>query len=385
MRNSIILPLNYEKIFMIEARKSGLIKHIEVHRDFDYNEIDYYEEEMYRRCYKIKQNLFQMILLYDELIIQDSDPTYEYKKIENLGTFKIYSFDDFYNYNAKEQENNPLYAEYLKPAILKVLKKQLRHCFEFNNNKKVSYHKMISELYDTIFGISDNISKDTLKLLEMNEIIYTLKNIKNINELKDLGLSNEFAERRFALEVAGWFILLYNQLCWQLKISSEQDAYIVNSEFQLSQIGCDIYEKNINTYMEAYKILKCEYANIIGTLPYISSIEEAILLKEKRKRDIMNLREVIGNLENVFRTEGREKAIIEAINDVRKASSALSKCEKINKIGKWTTLLSVPMGVAEMLLGGGLIGLGISAVGTATCIIDEKIKRNNSWCEILRY
>lgn len=45
---------------------------------------------------------------------------------------------------------------------------------------------------------------------------------------------------------------------------------------------------------------------------------------------------------------------------------------------------SVPVGVIEMLLSGGLLGLGISAVGTATCIIDEKIKRNNNWCEILR-
>ena len=36
--------------------------------------------------------------------------------------------------------------------------------------------------------------------------------------------------------------------------------------------------------MDAYKILKCECANIIGTLPHICSIEEAILLKEKRKK-----------------------------------------------------------------------------------------------------
>ena len=89
-------------------------------------------------------------------------------------------------------------------------------------------------------------------------------------------------------------------------------------------------------------------------------------------------------MENVLRTEGREKAIIEAANDVRKASSALSKCEKVNKIGKWTTLLSVPMGVAEMLLGGGIGGFGLSVIGTATYLINEMIKRNNSWCEVVR-
>lgn len=33
--------------------------------------------------------------------------------------------------------------------------------------------------------------------------------------------------------------------------------------------------------MEAYRILKCEYSNIIGTLPHMNSIEDAISLKEK--------------------------------------------------------------------------------------------------------
>ncbi len=369
---------------MIEARKSGLIKPMDIYDAPDFHDIDKYEDELYKSYYKVKQNLFQMILLYDELIIQDSDPAYEYNKIENIGNFKIYTFDDFYNYNAREQENNSLYAEYLKPAILAVLKKELKPYFEVSYNKKVSYKKMISELYDVFLGIRDYISKDTMELIELNEMVYKLRNRNNINRLKNLGFPNDIAEGRFAIELANWFELFYYQLCWQLKISSEQDAYIVNSEFQLSKIGCDIYEENINAYMDAYKILKCECANIIGTLPHICSIEEAILLKEKRKNDIKNLREVVGNLENVLRNEGKEKAIIKATSDVKKASAALSKREKVNKIGMWTTLLSVPMGIAEMLLGGGIGGLGLSVIGTSTCLIDEKIKRNNSWCEIVR-
>lgn len=384
MKNSIILPLNYEKVFMMEARKSGLIKHKEIPNTPDLSAVDQYEDEVYKRYYKVKQNLFQMILLYDELIIQDSDPTFEYNKIENMGNFKMYPFDDFYYFDAKQQENNALYAEYLKPAILKLLKKELKSYFPISNNRKVSYNKIISELYDFIFEIHDSISKNTMELLELNDIAYKLRNRKNINIMKNLDAPNILIEGRFATDIISWVRLFYDQLCWQLKISSEQDAYIVNSEFQLSKIGCNIYEENINTYMDAYKILKCECANIIGTLPHICSIEEAISLKEKRKNDIKNLREVISNLENVLRTEGREKAILEATKDVRKASTALSKCEKVNKIGKWTTLLSVPMGIAEMLLGGGIGGFGLSVIGTATCLIDEKIKKNNSWCEIVR-
>lgn len=384
MKNSIILPLNYEKVFMMEARKSGLVKHIEIYDKPDFSAIDNYDDEMYKKYHKERQNLFQMILLYDELIIQDFDPTYEYDKIKDMGNFKIYSFDDFYYFDAIHQENNSLYAKYLKPAMLKYLKRELKYYFEFRYNNKVSYNKMISELYDFIFKISKNISKNTTELLELNEIAYQLRNRKNINRMRDLDAPISLTDGRFGTELASWFICFYEQLCWQLKISSEQEAYIVNSEFQLSEIGCDIYEENINTYMDAYKILKCECSNIMETLPHISSIGDAMLLKEKRKKDIRNLREVIDNLENVLRTEGKEKAIIKAAEDVKKAASALSKCEKVNKIGKWTTLFSVPMGIAEMLLGGGYGGLGLSVIGTATCLVDEKIKRNNSWCEIIR-
>lgn len=384
MKNSIILPLDYQEVFMMEARRSGLIKHKEIPNTPDLSDLDHYKDEIYKKYYKVKQNLFQMILLYDELIIQNSDPTFEYNEIENMGNFKIYTLDDFYYFDAVHQENNALYAQYLKPAILKRLKKDLKPYFSINNNRKISYNKTISELYDFIFEIHDSISKNTMEILELNEIAFKLRNRKYTDRLKNLNAPDILIENRFAVIISGLFGSHYDQLCWQLKISSEQEAYIVNSEFQLSKIGCNIYEENINTYMDAYQILKCECANIIGTLPHICSIEEAISLKEKRKNDIKNLREVISNLENVLRTEGREKAILEATKDVRKASSALSKCEKINKIGKWTTLLSVPMGIAEMLLGGGIGGLGLSGIGTATCLIDEKIKRNNSWCEIVR-
>lgn len=384
MRNSIILPLNYEKVFMMESRKSGLIKHIEFDEEFDSSNLDAFEDDIYKRKTKVRQNLFQMILLYDELILQDTDPTYDYSKIKDLGNFKIYPFEEFYYFNAINQENNSIYAEYLKPAIINYIKKELKSYFIITNDDKKTYNELISELYDFIFGIKSGLTKETISLLELNEFAYKLRHRKNIHIMKELNAPVELTDRRFWTELVNWFFTFYEHLCWQLKISSEQQSYIVNSEFQLSKIGCDIYEENINTYMDAYKILKCECSQIIGTLPHMDSIEDALSLKEKRKNDIKNLRDVIDNLENTIRNEGREVAIAKATKDVTKASLALSKCESVNKVGKWTTLLSVPVGIAEMLFGGGIGGFGLSVVGTATCLIDEKIKRNNSWCEIVR-
>ncbi len=58
MKNSIILPLNYEKVFMIEARKIELIKNLEIYNDAYFYYIDHYEEELYKKYYKVKQNLY---------------------------------------------------------------------------------------------------------------------------------------------------------------------------------------------------------------------------------------------------------------------------------------------------------------------------------------
>lgn len=228
MKNSIILPLNYEKIFMIEARKNGLIERIEMDGMPDIKQFEQYEEQIYSKNHRIKQNLFQMILLYDELIIQESDPNYDYRKIQELGKFKIYPFEEFYSFDAVHQENNSLYAEHLKPAILKHLKNEIKPYFEFKSDGKVSYNRMISEIYDFLFKIDNDISKETMKLLELNEISYKLKYRENINIMRTLNAPIGLTDERFCTVLVNLFVSIYDQLCWQLKISSERESYIVN-------------------------------------------------------------------------------------------------------------------------------------------------------------
>ena len=55
MRNSIILPSDYEEIFMSEARKGGLLKKPEVYDNIDFDEIEQYENELLKRKYKARQ------------------------------------------------------------------------------------------------------------------------------------------------------------------------------------------------------------------------------------------------------------------------------------------------------------------------------------------
>ena len=365
---------------MMEARKSGLIKYVEF--DADSYALDKYEDEICKNHYKIRRNLFQMLLLFDELIIEFSDPRYDYHKIKEMGNFTIYPFDDFWYYNPLGEEENSLYAKYLKPAILPIIVRKIKH--DIVHRGRISYKRIASELYDVVLGISKNLSSKVDEILHLNKKLWDLSHSNRIRKFEEIKAPQFMTKTWFYTYLMELIRSEYERLCWQLKISAEQDAYIINSEYKLSHIGCDIYEKNISTYMESYRILKCECAKLIGTLPHIESIEEAISLKEKRGHDIKNLREVLDNLENVLKNDGKESAIIKAANDVKKASSALSKRNRINKVGEWTTLFSIPVAVMEMLLGGGVLGGILTAVGTGVYIIDKKVERDNNWCEIVR-
>lgn len=381
MKNSIILPTKFEKILMAEARKSELVKHIDIGENFaDY---DIWEDELYSKYYKSRQSLFQMILLYDELIIPSADPTYEYDKLLSNGNISIYSFDDFVQYDPIHEEGHLQFAEYLKPAIIPVVTKKLKKYFLIKD-KDISYKKIASEIYDISLGIKNKINKHIYNLIEVNKFLFDLKNQHYFEIMDALNAPSVINENRFYTDISQLIINCYEQLCWQLDISSRKDAYIINCEYQLSKIGCDDYQNDINTYLDSYKILKCECSKIIGNLPKMNDLYDVFELKEKRKNDIINLREVLCQLEYTLKNEGKEQTIIRASNDVSKAAKALSKRNELDSVGKWTTLFSVPVGIVELLCGLPPIGLALSAVGTGVCIADKIVKDKNSWCEIVR-
>lgn len=381
MKNSIILPTKFEKIFMAEARKSDLIKHIDIGEDFA--EYDAWEDELYSKYHKSRQSLFQMILLYDELIIPSADPTYEYDKLLSNGNFSIYSFDDFVQYDPVHEEGHLQFAEYLKPVIIPVVTKELKKYFLIKD-ENISYKKIASEIYDISLGIKNKINKNIDNIIELNKFFFDLKNQNYYKVMDELNAPSVINRDRFYTDLYQLIKVSYEQLCWQLDISSKRDAYIINCEYQLSKIGCDDYQKDINTYLESYKILKCECSKIIGNLPKMNDLYDVFELKEKRKNDIKNLREVMHQLEYTLKNEGREQAIINASNDVTKAAKALSKRNELSSVGKWTTLFSVPVGITEILCGLPPIGIALSTVGAGVCITDQIVKNKNSWCEIVR-
>lgn len=381
MKNSIIIPEKFEKIFMIEASKEGLISHIDIGEN--YRECDELERELYSRYHQTRQKVFQMLLLYDEIIFPDFDPTYEYENLQNEGNFSIYSLDDFLQYDPIHEEGHIEFSEHVKPAIIPKITKELKKYIILKDDN-VSYKSIASEIYDIALGRSKKINNNVERILEVNKFMFDLQHQQYFKKMDELNAPSVINRNRFYTDLAQLVISSYERLCWQLEISSNRDAYIINCDYQLSKIGCDNYQKDISSYLNSYKILKYECSKIIGNLPKMNSLHDVFEMKEKRKNDIKNLNDVLEQLEYTLKNNGKEQTVIKASNEVKKASDALNKRNDLASVGKWTTLLSVPVSLAEILCGLPPIGLSLSVIGTGTCIVDKIIKRRNGWCEIVR-
>lgn len=382
MTSSLIIPERYEQILLIEAKKSGLVKNI----DDDVvasNEFDNWMEKYYSRYYKSRQNLFQMILLYDDLIIPSADPTYDYSGLNERDNFSIYSFEDYCQYDPIHMESHPEYSHYLKPALMPELIKTLKEYFLYDD-PKMRLARVVSDLYDVILGLKSELDEEVNDFLELNKIVFDIRHMQYFERMDILHAPSTINRNRYFTDITYWIICNYERLCWELEISTSKNAHIMNCEYKLAKIGYENFDTSINTYLETYKILRCELSKLIGTLPQLNSLDEVFKLKEQRKGDINNLKEVLNQLEYVLKNEGKERAIIKASHDVQKAAESLSKRNKIAPVGKWTTVFSVPISILEIIKGLPPIGLVLSAVGTGICLADEFFKKKGGWCEVVR-
>ena len=123
MRDTIILTSQYEMQLVHEAQKEGLIKEQDFLAEIDFSpsftELD---NELYELSFGTatpdRQKLFQMMLLYDNVILESAPPLYDYDKLESSGNIKVYTTDDFLDSIPIKIEKPDAFAEYLKPALI---------------------------------------------------------------------------------------------------------------------------------------------------------------------------------------------------------------------------------------------------------------------------
>lgn len=332
-----------------------------------------------------KKNLLRIILLFDEIILPQAPGEYDYHRLKNNEGFKIIPFDDFYYDNPIQKEGHKQYAQYLKSAILPVAEKDLKPYFSIVP-PNIEYSEFISDLYDTVL-LNKKLHHKYEEIVRINKRSFDLRNTAYFRWADLLELPETLSQkRRFFTDVSGLLVIMFEDLCWQLQISSDNDSTIMNCEYQLANIGCESFDGGLETATDAYGILRVECGKALGTLPEVRSIQEVIRLKETRRHDIHNLKQELSRLEYEIRNSGSISAVERAATDISKASKALSAGSTVSKVERWTTRFLLPLTAASIFLQRPEVALGLSVVttiGHTSTVVGDFLSQKNNWLELL--
>lgn len=391
MRDTIILPSNLETLFIYEAEKSGFVKQLynpadDLFAERDLAAADKYYKQLLDNKIIDRQNLFRTLLLFDDIILSNATQNYDYDKLIKTGLFSIFYLEDELASDPIHQDGHIEYATHLKPAILPVFENDIKSYFRYGQAVD-GFTNFVSDLYDCIL-LKERIPPKHIDFIEVNKTFFDIKNIQNVKELQSKfgNVPKELTSQRFFTDITTLLCTLYESLCWQLEISSSKDAAIIDCDFKLANIGCEEYTKDVTDSMEAYNILRVECSKIIGSLPKIDSIQEVFQLKEKRRKDIHNLKQELSRLEYEIRNGNSIKAVEKAAEDIGKASKSLTKGNLVSRVTKWTNVFSIPIGIAASFLEKPQISIGaglITAIGNTSSFIETTIKDKNKWFEII--
>lgn len=348
------------------------------------------DKQLYARKWSERQKIFQIVLLFDEIIVPGIDPTNDYQGLAESGYFSFSSIDDYFRYATENNlyENCIAVSSYLKPALMPILLKKLTSSYN-NDVKGISKRKFAENIYDAVFTMVEkgklNFSPKMCEAFEKSEIRYDLSR-KKIYESFDFPEDHkDFLLKKITLwtYLCGEIQYEYEYLNMLLDYANSRNANIINCEYQLAKIGCE--NTDISNMLTNYATIRLECKNIIGTLPRMNSLKDVLELKDKRHKEIFKLRQVLTEFENTVRHSGKRAAIEKVNRDIQLAVKDLNNSSSLfSKIGTWTTMLSVPVTVAEaMLHSPPIIGLPIGLLGTAA-LVDSKIKEKNNWVHIMR-
>ena len=371
MKNSIILSGRYGKVFLLNALKCGYGSLI----DDSFSDLLLHDESLFLNR-RMNQKIFQLFMLHDEFIVPDFDLPCQFNALMNVVNVEIIDVESFITYSDDEHILPKLddeYAQYIKPTIVNWLTKNAASFYNYRD-EKISIRKYYNSLYDGFYKLSDKY-KDIDHIWELNAKRFHVFQKSKMAE-PDM-VPNDY--RKFYLvNIMSLLAITINELIWNLETGMQKDSTIVGSDMLLSG-----EKKNTNLH-SAYQILKVEHNKILPRLPSFDNFSEVVKFKETRRSDIKRLRNVLSELESVLRNDGRADAILKAERDVMAAHKELTENIPLEKVLRWTTYLSLPIGIAELALYGSFVGLSISGAGFLTQMSADINVRRNNWLNVIR-
>ncbi len=128
-----------------------------------------------------------------------------------------------------------------------------------------------------------------------------------------------------------------------------------------------------SNYWQAYQI----YLDEIEIFPELRSINDVLRLR--RRPEVKRLREHLSEWSTQLR-DGNRDAEKEMRHQIRRATHELKHLGTMRKVGWWSTVMSLPVGIVELLVSSpGVGGLVLAALGTSSLVRSERIKKQHGW------
>lgn len=378
-RSSAILYGSYADAFLAKAIEGDLLT------------TDFYDSDSFKqraRSYRspLKASVLQTFLLFDELVIFEPTPTYDYTKLENTGRVKLITARDELTLVGKFLDWDPAsrsYARMLKPAVLNYLasgnhSQYAQSSFRETLENALEQHGLtIRQFCSAFFDLTIDESSDLSPL-------YRSALECSLTWAKSISLSGD--HERIASMHFRWVSMAIATLFSLLDTSSANNGILLQNQFPLDTLSADFHEDAdpTNTVRESYRILRLSLNEAIGELPKLKTIEDVLRLKDERERDIVRLREVVGEVETALRA-GKENALTVAAREIRMAANDLNRGTSSVMISKWSTYLCLPIAAVEMYMGlPPVASITTAAVGTACTMSDDQNAAKNGWIQIVR-
>ncbi len=393
-RSTLVLADSYSEAVVLKGIEEGLIQPIV---DDELWETYINELTSMKKTNRKRRMTLQMLLLFEKTLLVDVSPGYDYSRLDATGLVETIPFSDdpymmgLYPLDLATRE----YAMLLKPIVINYLVKNFEwlHPLRYGVPTKKGY----SDLFDVVFSPSVNKNLVDLSLDDVFARVFPDSDIRKLrfhqwltNEKFAEALGGEFDKEnppKWARDWSFWFRAAMGKLLSLLDYSVEDEAVLMQSTYGMGnrEPESSILEgKQMKRLTDAYQILRISIESLIGKLPRVETISDVIRLKDKKGKDITRLREVLSGIELNLR-DGRLTGLSKAMAEIEKATKELNEGEDLGKVNRWTTYLSLPVGVIEAVLGlPPVAGFTLGLVGAASTLKADRAKARNDWLQIVR-
>lgn len=332
-----------------------------------------------------EQQLYQMLLLYDEVLFTsfDFEFNYDYSELKKVGGL-IYLNDEQICKMAYGDRNRKIdfnFSQYIKPAVIHNIKNEIKNLYIIRD-KKFSEYRFASVLYDLVYAEKKQRIQFGKEFDELNKIVKKNKDfydfVKDNKYEKTITYRQEY--NAILLEIV---LNCVEPVLRDFALHENQSIEILNPVYSIEKLG--LKTKKIEKISDVYGTLKIECSKIIPALPEFSSIKETLDFKEKHMIDVKRLNSVIEELLYILENDGRERMIKQAAINVNKAVEELNKYKLLSKVDKWTIFAALPVGILEFICTmPPIISLPLSVFGISSYLTQTHIKKNNNWIRVVR-